>query len=73
MSRIVDHLNHVAPEIADLTVDQPANHRWLPTPVTPVLATPAALAVALVAAALMNTGGGCLTSESESLRPPVCN
>lgn len=74
MSRIVDHINQV-PDVGDLMFDQPETQRWLPTPVTPVLATPAALVVAVAWAALNGAAaGGCITPGGMSPdRPPSCN
>ena len=62
MSRIVEHINQVAPEIGDLTIDQPTVCRWLPAHTAPVLATPTityAVGVALAAVTYVTGDGGC--------------
>jgi hypothetical protein len=41
INALLEHINQMGPEIGDLMVDQPETHRWLPMPVSPVLATPA--------------------------------
>jgi hypothetical protein len=64
MSRIVERINHVAPDISDLTTDQPTTCRWLPTDVTPVLNTPVLVGLGLMAVNwLTGPGEGCLVDD----------
>jgi hypothetical protein len=61
MNSLLERINHVSPEFGDLRVDRPETHRWLPTPMTPVLATPAVALLAVVAFA--TAGGSCVVKE----------
>ena len=61
MSRLVEHINNAAPEVDDLTVDQPSTHRWLPTSVAPVLGFPVLVGLAIMYATYATSdGAGCI-------------
>jgi hypothetical protein len=61
MSKLLEHINQMGPEIGDLMVDQPETHRWLPMPVVPVLSTP----VCIPGIMFVIAASGCLTGSSD--------
>jgi hypothetical protein len=67
MSMLLEHINQMGPEMGDLTVDQPENHQWLHSPVSPVLSTPALVIMMLAVMANINH---CATADPSA--KPQC-